>query len=64
MEVIVDRIEGEFLVVEIDENKFARMPKILVPNAKEGDIIKINIDHAKKKEILENVNNLVDDLFE
>lgn len=47
MEVIVDRIEGSFLIVEIDAETFVSMPKILAPNAKEGDIINITIDEQK-----------------
>ncbi len=64
MEVIVDHIEEEYLVVEIEEGKFTNMPKILAPSAKEGDIIVITIDESKRKELLNNVNNLVNNLFE
>lgn len=64
MEVIVDRIEGDFLVVEIAENKFVNMPICLVPEAKEGDVILIKIDETKKRELLNNVNNLMNNLFE
>ena len=64
MEVIVERIEGDFLVVEIMEGQVVNMPKILAPNAKEGDVIVITIDESKRKMLLDNVNNLVDNLFE
>lgn len=64
MEVIVDRIEGEFLVVEIAENNFVNMPICLAPEAKEGDVILITIDETKKRELLNNVNNLMNNLFE
>ena len=45
MEVIIDRFEGEYAVVEIDKDKFVNLPKILVPGAKEGDVVKIVVDH-------------------
>jgi len=64
MEVIVDRIEGDFLIVEINEGNFVNMPKVLAPNAKEGDVIVINIDESKRKMLLNNVNELVNNLFE
>lgn len=64
MEVIVERIEGDFLVVEIMEGQVVNMPKILAPNAKEGDVIVITIDESKRKMLLDNVNNLVNNLFE
>lgn len=64
MEVIVERIEGDFLVVEIMEGQVVNMPKILAPNAKEGDVIVITIDESKRKMLLDNVNSLVNNLFE
>ena len=64
MKVIVDRIEGDYLIVELEEAVFVSLPKILVPTAKEGDVINISIDGSQKKEILNNVNNLVNNLFE
>lgn len=64
MEVIVDHIEGEFLVVEITEGNFVNMPRALAPSAKEGDVIVITIDETKRKVLLDNVNNLVNNLFE
>ena len=43
MKVIIDRFEGDYAIVEINKNKFVNIPKILVPNAKENDIISIEI---------------------
>ena len=44
MEVIVDRFEGDYAVVEIAIGKCVNIPRVLVPDAKEGDIIKIEIE--------------------
>ena len=44
MKVIIDRFEGEYAVVEIDEGNFVNIPKILLGSAKEGDVISIDID--------------------
>jgi len=63
MEVIIDRFEEEYAVVEIDVGKFVNMPKVLVPNAKEGDVIKIEIDNEATKKREDNIKNLMDDLF-
>ena len=44
MKVIVDRFEGDYAVVEIAIGKCVNIPRVLVPDAKEGDIIKIEIE--------------------
>ena len=41
MKVIIDRFEGNWAVVEIEKNKFAKMPEVLIPNGKEGDVVLI-----------------------
>ncbi len=63
MQVIVDRIEGEFLVIELPSGEVVNIPKVLVPNAKEGDVINITIDKDKTKMREKNINNLMDELF-
>ena len=49
MRVVIDRFEGDFAVVEICENQFANLPKILVPDAKEGDVILITMEDNTNK---------------
>lgn len=63
MKVIIDRFEGEYAIVEVEEGKFAVLSKVLVPNAKEGDVIKIMIDEEETKKRSDNIKNLMDDLF-
>ena len=47
MDVIVDRIEGDYAVVEIDKGKMCNLPLELVPNIKEGDVVTITINKDK-----------------
>ncbi len=65
MKVIIDRFEGDYAVVELDVGKCVNIPKILIPDAKEGDVIKIIIDREtteeRKKQIQELVNNVFED---
>ncbi len=65
MKVIIDRFEGDYAVVELEVGKSVNIPKILIPDAKEGDVIKIIIDRdtteERKKQIQELVNNVFDD---
>ena len=64
MEVIVDRFEGDYAVVEIAIGKCVNIPRVLVPDAKEGDIIKIEIEkkEAEKRKIY--IKDLMNNVFE
>lgn len=64
MEVIVDRFEGEYAIVEVSVGQFVQMPKVLVSGAKEGDVIKITVDKEASQKRKENIQNLMNNLFE
>ena len=64
MKVIIDRFEGDYAVVEIEVGKCVNIPKILVPNAKEGDVINIEIDNKETEERKKNIQNLINNIFE
>lgn len=64
MEVIIDRFEGNFAIVEIQEGIFEKIPKVLLPNAKEGDIVNITINQEKTEKRKEKISKLMDQLFE
>jgi len=55
MTVIVDRIEGDLLVVELPDGGMHNLPRAFAPDAREGDLIKIFVDRdktdARKREI-------------
>lgn len=63
MQVVVDRIEEDYIVVELEDGSVVDVPKVLIPGAKEGDVIDIyiNRDETDKKNI--EVNKLMDELF-
>lgn len=64
MKVIIDRFEGNYAVVEIDVGKFVNIPKVLLPNAKEGDVIKIEKDKKETKSRKKNIQKLINEVFE
>ena len=64
MRVVVDRFEGDFAVVEICEGEFASLPKVLVKNAVEGDVIDILINKEETLKRQESVEDLMNKLFE
>ncbi len=63
MQYIVDRIEGDFLVLENEDEQFFSVPKGLIPGAKEGDCITISIDPEETKKRQENIRRLMEELF-
>jgi len=63
MQVVVDRIEEEFIVVELEDGNVVDVPKVLIPGAKEGDIIDIYINRDETEKKNTEVKKLMDDLF-
>lgn len=65
MKVIIDRFENDYALVETEDNIIVEIPKALVPNAKEKDVVEITILKSvteERKEIIENkMNNLFED---
>ncbi len=41
LQVTIDRFENNMAVVELGKDKFSRIPSVVIPGAKEGDIITI-----------------------
>ena len=64
MKVIIDRIEGDSVIVEIGVGKIVSVPKILFQNAKEGDVFKIEIDREEANARKEKIQKLMNNLFE
>ncbi len=64
MDVIVDRIEGDYAVVEIDKGKMCNLPIEVVPNVKEGDIVTIIINKDKIKKRKKTIEELMNSVFE
>ncbi|MBR5137083.1 MAG: DUF3006 domain-containing protein [Clostridia bacterium] len=64
MQVIIDRFEEGFAVVEIESGKMVNMPRELLPaEAKEGDVINIFVDQEETTRRKKNINNLMNSLF-
>lgn len=63
MQVIVDQIENDMLVLELDVGKTISVPRILIPDAKEGDVVDITINKEETKKENDKVQKLVDELF-
>lgn len=63
MTFTIDRIEENYLIVELENGKIINLPKELIPNAKENDIYAITLNRDEMKKRKNNINNLINDLF-
>ena len=64
MDVIVDRIEGDYALVEIEKGKMCNLPIELVPDVKEGDVVTIAINKGKTEERKKTIEELMNSVFE
>ncbi|NMA79037.1 MAG: DUF3006 domain-containing protein [Clostridiales bacterium] len=68
--LIIDRFEGDFAIIETDEDTFMQIPRKELPqNAREGDIIvKANdeyiIDHESTKKRRQKIIDMQNSLWE
>ncbi len=63
MEVIIDRIEGDFAVVEAPDGSTYNLPKVLFKSCAEGDVFIIKKDADKTQNQKKEIENLMDELF-
>lgn len=62
--LIIDRFEGKLAVIEAGEKTIELPTEYLPDSAREGDVLKIEIDREKTKKRKEKVDKLADSLFE
>ena len=63
MRVIIDRLEENFAVVETETGVMVDLPRILVPEAKEGDVVNITVDASATDKRKQAIAELMKDLF-
>lgn len=63
MQVVVDRIEEDYIVLELEDGSIIDVPQVLIPGAKEGDVVDIYINHDETNKKNEDIKKLMDDLF-
>mgnify|MGYP001182008488 CR=1 FL=1 len=65
MNLIIDRFEGEYAVVELPDKTFVNIPKKALPEeTKEGDIITITVNKGETEKRKKKIRKLADDLWE
>ena len=69
MKGIIDRFEGNFVVVEMEKGDIRNIKRELVPkNAKEGDVLnigdEISVDYEETERRRRNITKLTEDMWE
>ncbi|MBO4553728.1 DUF3006 domain-containing protein [bacterium] len=62
MRLIVDRIEENFIVAEMPDQSMVNIPRILVPDAKEGDVIRLSLYKNSNAKLKAEIKELEDQL--
>ncbi|XOQ45358.1 MAG: DUF3006 domain-containing protein [Clostridium sp.] len=64
MKYTIDRFEGNFAVVELENQKFVNIPRLAIPSeAKEGDVIIVQIDKETTSQREKQIKKLMDDVW-
>ena len=63
---IIDRFEGDLAVIEYQGQTFALPRRLLPPEAKEGQVLKLEffIDHNETRKRTAKIKRLMDELFQ
>ena len=62
MRLIVDRIEENFIVAEMPDQRMVNIPKVLAPDAKEGDVIRLSLYKNSNAKLKAEIKELEDQL--
>lgn len=64
MKLIIDRFEGDYAIVELENKKMISVPKEVLPDgANEGSVISVVIDEDETNRRKNNIKKLMDDLW-
>ena len=65
MMLIIDRFEGDYAVIELEDRSTVLMPKELIPEgAKEGDCLSIRIDQEQTTKRKDKISKLIENVFD
>ena len=64
MKIVADRIENGYIIAELEDGSFEKLPLSFAPDAKEGDVIHITIDHNETENVKDQLKKRLDALFD
>ena len=62
MRLIVDRIEEDYIVAEMPDLTTVNIPRVLAPDAKEGDVIRLSLYKNSNAKLKAEIKELEDQL--
>jgi hypothetical protein len=64
MKYTIDRFEDKYAVVELENKQFVDIPRSAIPSeAKEGDIINVQVDKEATNKQKKHIENLMNDVW-
>ncbi|MCL1918498.1 MAG: DUF3006 domain-containing protein [Peptococcaceae bacterium] len=63
MQVIVDRIENDIVMIELPDGQTVNIPRVLVPDAAEGDVYVISKDTTETESRRDRITQKMNRLF-
>lgn len=64
MKYTIDRFEGKFAIVELEDKHFINLPREAIPReAKEGDVISVTIDKGETERCKKEIRKMEDSIF-
>ena len=65
MRIIIDRFEGKYALVELEDKQVVEIPKVILPHgSSEGDVIVLMIDQKATENRRKDLKNLMDSLWD
>lgn len=64
MKCIIDRLEGDFAIVEYAGGKTAKIEKVLLAGCSEGDVISLEKDEQLTQQKKKEARNILTNLFQ
>lgn len=62
--MIIDRFEGDCVVVEMEDKTMINIPRIILDGLNEGDIVDITVNKVGRLERENEIDKLMDELFD
>lgn len=63
--LIIDRFEGAIAIIELEKGEFVQIPRAILPaEAKEGDVITVQIDGRRTADRKSKIEGLLHELWE
>jgi hypothetical protein len=62
MRLIVDRIEEDYIVAEMPDLTTVNIPRVLAPDAREGDVIRLSVYKNSNAKLKAEIKELEDQL--